>query len=474
MKRVSFHTLGCRLNHSETEVLQRSFEQAGYRIVDESTPAEVCVVNTCTVTEHSDAKNRQVIRAVHRRNPEADIAVIGCYAQMSAEEIMGIEGVALVVGNEEKLKLVEYLDKIEIQDSPLIIPSPESRRSKRAKPGKTTFLSPVVERAVFLPDEEKGKPDYAYRTRASLKIQDGCDFMCSFCIIPFARGRSRHRNFENLLDEAHMLAGEGVKEIVLTGVNLGIYNESGRTLADVVDALNELQDISRIRISSIEPTTVQPQLLEYMADPRHKLLPFLHLPMQSGSKEILRDMKRRYGPDEFAEELLSAWKRLPDLCLGTDVMVGFPGESEEQFEATLKLLADLPLAYFHVFPFSAREGTAAFRMADRVDPETRQRRSDVLRELSRRKRRMFQKAMLGSVREVLFENRKADGKQCGYTDNYMRVALNDPQFPDFHNRVIPVQLTSIKGGELNGFPVLEGQAVSSGSSDFTSSSICFA
>ena len=461
-KRVSFHTLGCRLNQSETAVLARSFEQQGYEVVPDLAQAEVYVVNTCTVTEHSDAKNRQIIRKLHRQNPEAVIAVVGCYAQIDPEAIANIEGVNLVIGSEKKMQITDYLAQVDSQKTALIV---------RPKINKTTFTSPVIQhRSTFSANKQLKQAKTIERdvvpanstlqfsstkishqsTRTSLKIQDGCDFMCAFCIIPFARGRSRYREFSNLQEEARMLVQEDIREIVITGVNVGTYKTGKRTLVDVVDFLNTLPGLSRIRISSIEPTTVPEILFQYMSDPQHKLVPFFHLPLQSGNNTILQKMKRRYSSAEYTEEIWRAFESVPDLCIGTDVMVGFPEESETEFKSTLELLKKLPLAYFHVFPFSARNGTPAFKMKEQVPPTVKQQRGKKLRLLSTNKRRVFHQKFLGQSREVLWESMKPDGTISGYTDNYIRVVLNELYNSDLRNQLLPVRLKELKGQTILG------------------------
>ena len=461
-KRVSFHTLGCRLNQSETAVLARCFEQRGYVVVPDLTPAEVYVVNTCTVTEHSDAKNRKIIRKLHRQNPEAVIAVVGCYAQIDPEAITNIEGDNQVIGSEKKMQITDYLAQVDSQKTALIV---------RPKINKTTFTSPVIQHSsTFSANKQLKQAKTIERdvvpanstlqfsstttshqsTRTSLKIQDGCDFMCAFCIIPFARGRSRYREFSNLQEETRMLVQEGIREIVITGVNVGTYKTGKKTLVDVVDFLNTLPGLSRIRISSIEPTTVPEILFQYMSDPQHKLVPFFHLPLQSGNDTILQKMKRRYSSAEYTDEIWRAFESVPDLCNGTDVMVGFPGESETEFKSTLELLKKLPLAYFHVFPFSARNGTPAFKMKEQVPPTVKQQRGKKLRLLSTNKRRVFHQKFLGQSREVLWESMKPDGTISGYTDNYIRVVLNELYNSDLRNQLLPVRLKELKGQTILG------------------------
>ncbi len=443
MTTVALHTLGCRLNHSETEVLARSFRQCGYTVVTANGAADVLVVNTCTVTAHSDSKSRQTIRSLHRKHPDAEIAVIGCYAQMAPEQIAALAGVRVVVGSEEKLRLPDLLEQARQHNDPLVL-APTPRRRTFYAP-----IAPLFPEISSAPADTEALTRSGLHTRAALKIQDGCDFMCSFCIIPFARGRSRHRDFGNLLEEARMLAEEGVREVVLTGVNVGTYEESGRTIVEVVDALAEQSGLARVRISSIEPTTVPPALFERMADATHPLVPFLHLPLQSGAEAILQQMKRRYSVRDYAAEVEHACRAVPDLCVGTDVMVGFPGETPEDFEETRALLADLPVSYFHVFPFSVRKNTPAEQMDTQLPPEVKQERGATLRSLSQRKQRMFQERFLGRTRTVLCEAPKADGRMGGFTDNYLRVELKGG-FPELHNQLVPVQLSHIRGAVLVG------------------------
>ncbi|MBF0237701.1 MAG: tRNA (N(6)-L-threonylcarbamoyladenosine(37)-C(2))-methylthiotransferase MtaB [SAR324 cluster bacterium] len=426
---VAFQTMGCRLNQAETNLITKSLQARGYEIVtSEEDDADVYILNTCTVTQHSDAKNRQMIRSVHRNHPDALIAVIGCYAQMSAQEIAEIEGVKLVLGNENKLQIADFLDEARVSETPLVI---------TPKIVKTAFTLPVMD---WL---------NPHQTREHLKIQDGCDFMCSFCIIPFARGRSRSREFDNCLEEARALVLAGAKELVLTGVNVGTYGIHSKTLIHLLDALNQLDGLERIRISSIEPTTVEPLILQYMADPGHKLVPYLHLPLQSGSNEILEWMKRRYTREMFREDVLRAVEQVPDLCVGTDVMVGFPGETDEHFDQTWQLLDSLPVHYFHVFPYSERDGTPAVRMAGKVTPQEKQRRSEVLRKLSQWKRREFYGKALKQIRYVLFEAPKGS-RIDGLTDNYIRVSVEGEAVGQYHNQVLPVFLSELREDMISG------------------------
>ena len=417
-KRAALHTLGCRLNQAETAAIQRSLEDAGYVIVPWGEEADVCVLNSCTVTAASDAKSRQALRAMRRRFPAARLALVGCYAQTQGERAAELGLADVIVGNREKMRVAGLLAQAEPGAAPLVV---------RPRMGREPFTLDTFAAV-------DGK------TRASLKIQDGCDFMCTFCIIPTARGRARPRSLPNLLTEAEQLTAAGVREVVLTGVNLGTYREGGATLVEVVDRLNDLPGLARIRISSIEPTTVAEGLLERMADPAHRLVPFLHLPLQSGSSRVLRAMRRRYTAGQFRRYAEAALATVPGLCLGTDVMVGFPEEDDDAFHETLHLLDALPFAYFHVFPFSRRAGTPAARMTGDVAAEVRRRRAALLRALSGRKRLAFQGSHLGEVRTVLFERDKGDGLARGLTENYLRVEVPAADAAALHNRILPVRL----------------------------------
>lgn len=400
LKRAALHTLGCRLNQSETNILSEKLQAAGYAIVPFDEPADLGVVNTCTVTNEADAKSRKAIRGFVRRNPDAYLAVIGCYAQMDPETIGAIEGVDLVIGNQEKLNVLDFVAEGK-NDAPLIV---------RDRIDRDDFT-------IDLPDTAQPNA-----RRANLKIQDGCDFMCSFCVIPFARGRARSREMANLLDEARQRVACGAKEIVLTGVNIGTYTRSGHTIMDVVDLLNDIDGLARIRISSIEPTTIPNELFDRMNDPAHALVPYLHIPLQSGSNDVLESMRRLYTREEFLAFILEADRRVEDLCIGTDVMVGAPGELDVDFEDTCDLLLHSPIAYAHVFKFSERDGTAAARLKGKVPPEIQSRRSARVRKLSAEKTRRFNAWYIGKTVEVLFEQQHK-GYWSGYTGNYMRVEV---------------------------------------------------
>ena len=422
-KRASLYTVGCRLNQSETQTISERLGQSGYSIVPFGEKADLGIINTCTVTREADAKCRQVIRRFIRKNPEAYTAVIGCYSQMGTKSISEIPGVDLIVGNAEKLSVLDYVEQ-----------------GKSARP---VILRDRIDRENFSIQIAGELP---YPKRANLKIQDGCDFMCSFCIIPFARGRARSREFHNTIEEAENLAAREVREIVLTGVNIGTYQDGNRDIVSVVDALNATLGIDRIRLSSIEPTTVPMELIARMGD-SHALLPYLHIPLQSGSDATLKRMRRRYGVEEYTEFINDASRLVSDLCIGTDILVGFPGESEADFEETCRMFLKNPFAYCHVFPYSEREGTPASRSTDHVPVPERNRRSAYLRKLSAERRYEYNERFLGRDLEVLFEDRR-EGSWPGYTGNYIRVVCGSEK--DLTNRRAKVRLERISADFVEG------------------------
>ena len=423
-RRVALHTLGCRLNQSETNILTQKFQRDGYEVVPFTEAADVGVINTCTVTNEADAKSRKMVRAFIRRNPEAYVAVIGCYAQMDPETLREIEGVDLVVGNQEKLNILDYVNAGK-NDQPLVV------RDQILNDSFSINFETLTQNT----------------RRANLKVQDGCDFMCSFCVIPFARGRARSRDLDNLLEEAQALVTGGAKEIVLTGVNIGTYEEQEFRLGEVVDRLNTIDGLLRIRISSIEPTTIQESLLDRMNSPDHALVPHLHIPLQSGSNKILESMRRKYTREEFITFVDTAASKVPNLCIGTDVMVGAPGETEADFEQTSAVLTQSPLAYAHVFQYSEREGTAAMRIPEHIDPPTKARRGALVRKISAGLTRQFHEAYAGGTETVLFET-QANGYWSGYTANYIRVAVQSDAI--LTNQVRPVVLEESAGEFMTG------------------------
>ncbi len=423
-KRASIHALGCRLNQSEAGLLVELLERAGYEVVPFGEPADLGIVNTCTVTREADAKCRQLIRSFVRKNPKAFTAVIGCYSQLGHEALSKIDGIDLILGNQDKLDVLEYVHAGK-NDAPVVV---------RERIKRDDFVQEIV-------------GDGPLTRRANLKIQDGCNFMCSFCVIPFARGRERSRQLGNVLEEAERLVERGVKEVILTGVNVGRYAYEANTIVEVVDGLDGIAGLERIRISSIEPTTIPEALFEAMDDPGHALVPYLHIPVQSGSNRMLASMKRKHTAGDFVASIEQAHRRVRDLCVGTDVLVGAPGETDDDFDATARLLEENPIAYAHVFKYSERRNTAASRNPDKVDPNVMTRRSARIRRISAKKLRAFHESFLGRTLEVLFEQQDG-GLWFGYTGNYIRVAA--PSHDDLTNVIRPVTLEAVSGDIVEG------------------------
>ena len=420
--RASFHTLGCRLNQAETASISATFVNQGYRIVDYGADTDVCVINTCSVTEGAEAKCRQAVRTVLRRSPNAYVVVTGCYAQVGKEALQGIDGLDLIVGTAHKMQVVNLIDTPQKEAAPRVVHT--------TKIARDDFTMDVI-------------GNYSDHTRANLKIQDGCNFACAFCIIPFSRGGARSRRFPDILQEARGLVARGHREIVLTGVNIGTYTSDGYDLLQVIRALEDIDGLDRIRISSIEPTTIPEGLVDWMAT-SSKLCPYLHVPLQSGDDDVLQRMKRRYTRADFTSFIERVAARVPDVCLGTDAMVGFPGEDEAAFANTRLLLADLPLAYCHVFSYSERPHTYAQRYTDHVPPAAVQARSRTLRQLSTRKKAAFYRGSMGSTVRVLFERLEKSGLHTGFSDNYLKVGVEASE--DLSNQMAIVRLHRLSDG----------------------------
>ncbi len=425
MPTVALHTLGCRLNQAETAVIARTFQERGFDIVEFGEQADITVINTCTVTEQADAKCRQAVRQSLRKNPRSFVAVIGCYAQISVEAIRQIEGVDLIMGNEDKLRLIDHIDSWQKRKEPLVLHS--------AKIARTPFTI-----------ETPGL--YTTHTRANLKIQDGCNFVCSFCIIAKARGPARSRRFDDLLREARQLADQGFKEIVLTGVNIGTYRYEDKTFMDVLRSLEAIEGIERIRISSIEPTTVNEALIDYLADSQ-KVCPYLHIPLQSADDAILKSMRRKHSFAQFEHLIRYAKKRLPHIGLGTDIMVGYPGEDENSFQITKRRLSDLPIDYFHVFTYSDRKGTASYKLKPKVPYHVKKERTRTLIAMGERKKSLFYREHVGQKVDVLFEQ-WFNGFWEGFSANYMRVRVAAKE--DLKNQIRTVKITDVVGDKLQG------------------------
>ena len=417
-QRASIYTLGCRLNQAESRLIADQLRAAGYTLVPFGAPAELGIIHTCVVTREAEAKSRKYIHRFVREHPDAVVAVIGCYAQTAAASIAAMGGVDLIVGNEAKLLLPEFLGTL-TQDVPLVVCNP-------------------IKRAPFdVPFLEQGPP---ITRRVNLKIQDGCDFMCSYCYIPFARGRSRSRRLENAVAEARALARRGVRELVLTGVNIGDYNDAGKDLITLVDALDGLEPKVRVRIGSIELTNLPEALLLRMATPGHALMPSLHVPLQSGSDAVLNAMRRSYTGAAYLEFMHRAAETVPGIGLSADVMVGFPGETETDFQHTYDVIEHSPLFHVHVFQYSERPEVAAARLPGKIPAATSKARSEALLTLGREKKRAFQVSPLGEIRPVLFESRR-NGLWFGHTDNYLEVLVASPE--SLENRLAGVLLREI-------------------------------
>jgi len=422
MKRASLHTLGCRLNQSETAVLEARLRRDGYHIVEFGEPTDLLVLNTCSVTEDAERTCRYVIRKTLKHSPDAFIAVTGCYAQTGVQQMRNIPGIDLIVGNQFKWELPSFL------------PAPHALRKQ---PETEVVHTRTIDREDFtLP--EYGKPD---STRALLKIQDGCNVMCSFCLIPFARGHERSRLRDDVIREAQILVAGGYKEIVLTGVNIGKYRDGALDLVGLIEHLETIEGLDRIRISSIEPTTVTNALLKHMAA-SSKLCPYLHIPLQSGDDAILSSMNRPYNVEEFIRLIQRAVATIPHLGLGTDVMVGFPGETEDAFERTLNLARALPFSYFHVFTYSGRPGTAATKLPDQVPVGVARKRAKEFADLSRLKRLAFSERYIGSTVSALFESGEWEGLKLGVTANFLKVGVRSQLDLSNHIRAVRIVGTS--------------------------------
>ena len=408
MKKVAFYTLGCKLNFSETSTIGRLFTDAGYAVVEFQDQADVYVINTCSVTEHADKKCRKVVKEALKYSPNAFVTIVGCYAQLKPQEIAEIEGVDMVLGAAEKFRIVEYITDL-------------------TKQPKAVIHQQSIEKVNhnFIASYSIGD-----RTRTFLKVQDGCDYPCSYCTIPLARGASRSDTIENVVNRARMIAEGGVKEIVLTGVNLGDFGirNGGREdkFFDLVKALDEVEGIERIRISSIEPNLLSNEIIEFVATSK-RFVPHFHIPLQSGSDKILGLMRRRYRTDLYVERVAKIKAVMPHCCIGVDVIVGFPGETKEDFLDTYQFLNQLDISYLHVFTYSERELTAAAEMKGVVAGSERNERSKMLHILSDKKRRAFYESQIGTDAEVLFEADQKMGYMHGFTKNYVKVrAKYDP------------------------------------------------
>ena len=399
-RKAAFHTLGCKLNFSETSTLARQLSEAGYARVHLDDAPDVVVINTCSVTDHADAKCRNAVRRAMQSNPEAFVVVVGCYAQLKPSEITQIEGVDLVLGAGEKFNLVEHLE------------GASKGEEARALAGE------IKEVRDFVPGFSSGD-----RTRTFLKVQDGCNYFCAFCTIPLARGRSRSATVADTVREAQKAVAAGAKEIVLTGVNIGDFGTAhGETLLDLIQALDGLDGVTRFRISSIEPNLLTDEIIAFVGQ-SERFQPHFHIPLQSGSDNILSAMRRRYRSELYRNRIARIRELMPEASIGVDVIVGFPGETDEEFMATVDFIKSLEISYLHVFTYSERPNTTALRIDDVVPVPVRKERNKTLRNLSLKAQRAQYEANLGKTVEVLFEDAEEDGLRMGYTSNYVRVAV---------------------------------------------------
>ena len=423
-KKVAFYTLGCKLNFSETSTIARNFQDEGFDRVDFEEVADMYVINTCSVTENADKQFKQIVKKAMKLNDKAFIAAVGCYAQLKPEELASVDGVDLVLGATEKFKITDYINDLTKND-------------------RSEVHSCEIEEADFY----VGSYSIGDRTRAFLKVQDGCDYKCTYCTIPLARGISRSDALENVLKNASEISKQNIKEIVLTGVNIGDYGKGEfgnkkheHTFLDLVQALDEVEGIERLRISSIEPNLLKNETIEFVSKSR-TFVPHFHIPLQSGSNEILKKMKRRYLREVYTERVAKIREVMPHACIGVDVIVGFPGETDEDFLETYHYLNEMDISYLHVFTYSERDNTEAATMDGVVAMNVRSKRSKMLRGLSVKKRRAFYESQIGSNRTVLFESENKEGYIHGFTENYVKVKT--PWNPELVNTLHEINLTRI-------------------------------
>lgn len=423
-KKVAFYTLGCKLNFSETSTIARSFKDEGFNRVDFGEKADIYVINTCSVTENADKRFKTIVKQAQKVNPEAFVAAIGCYAQLKPEELADVDGVDLVLGATEKFKITDYLNDLTKND-----------------------FGEVHSCEIAEADFYVGSYSIGDRTRAFLKVQDGCDYKCTYCTIPLARGISRSDTMENVLKNAREISEQGIKEIVLTGVNIGDYGKGEfgnkkheHTFLDLVTELDKVEGIERLRISSIEPNLLKNETIELVSKSR-AFVPHFHVPLQSGSNDILKKMKRRYMRELYVDRVSKIKEVMPHACIGVDVIVGFPGETDEHFLETYNFLNELDISYLHVFTYSERDNTEAAEMDGVVPKNIRSKRSKMLRGLSAKKRRAFYEKQIGTARTVLFEGENKEGYIHGFTENYVKVKA--PWNPELVNTLHKVELTKI-------------------------------
>jgi len=439
-KKVAFYTLGCKLNFSETSTIARSFENEGFQRVEFDEAADVYVINTCSVTENADKRFKTIVKHAQKANEDAFLIAVGCYAQLKPEELAEVDGVDLVLGATEKFKITDYLNDLTKNDHGEV-------------------HSCEIDEADFY----VGSYSIGDRTRAFLKVQDGCDYKCTYCTIPLARGISRSDRLENVLQNASEISEQGIKEIVLTGVNIGDYGKGEfgnkkheHTFLELVQALDEVEGIERLRISSIEPNLLKNETIDFVAS-SNTFVPHFHIPLQSGSDDMLKRMRRRYLSDLYVDRVNKIKSVMPDACIGVDVIVGFPGETDEHFLETYNFLQELDISYLHVFTYSERDNTPAAEMDGVVPLKVRKKRSKMLRGLSAKKRRAFYESQLGNTSTVLFEGENKSGYIHGFTENYVKVKA--PWNPDMVNTLKKVNLTEIDEDGLVRFEMLQEELV---------------
>ncbi len=437
---VAFHTLGCKLNYSETSSIQSLFEKRGFGVTDFENTADVYVINTCSVTDFADQKCRQLVRRVMRQSPNGLIIVVGCYAQLKPDEIANIEGVDLVLGAKEKFQIVDYVETL-------------SKSSGKGWVQAGDIKNANIFHSAF---------SFGDRTRTFLKIQDGCDYKCSFCTIPLARGASRSDTVENIVAQAHKIAELGVKEIVLTGVNSGDYGNGTEVIEgtrakkeelfiDLIQALDKVESIPRFRVSSIEPNLLTDEIIAFISQ-SERFVPHFHIPLQSGNDKQLAQMRRRYKRDLYEHKIETIKKYMPHACIGVDVIVGFPGETDADFNESYNFIESLDVSYLHPFTYSERPNTLAIEMSDVVPMNKRRIRNERLQHLSAEKKKIFYNAHLGEVRPVLLENSKNPTLFTGFTDNYIKVFV--PRENHSINTILPVQLSELNAeAEMSGLIV---------------------
>lgn len=418
-KKVAFYTLGCKLNFSETSTISRLFEDAGFAKVDFEETPDVYVINTCSVTENADKKCKQLVKKALKINPNAFVTIVGCYAQLKPTEIAQIPGVDLVLGANEKFDILSYIESTD-----------------KLEKTKISFKN-IKETKEFIPSFS-----YGDRTRSFLKVQDGCDYFCTFCTIPLARGKSRNASIQETIVEAHKIAATEIKEVVLTGVNIGDFGQGeGENFFQLVQALDQVEGIDRFRISSIEPNLLSNEIIDFCLDKSKRFVPHFHIPLQVGNDRVLRAMRRKYERSLYAERVSRIKSLRKDCCIGVDVIVGFPGETDEEFMDSYNFIKELNISYLHVFTYSERANTGAPKLGEAVSMEKRRERSKMLHILSDKKKRRFYEENIGSIRTVLFEAEEDNGIMYGFTENYIKVKT--PFKPELINSFREVGLLEI-------------------------------